>query len=94
MFKLSLLILSMTLFGCSGTKQVEIFDLPEAKEPIPNSAMEKCEEFLSELPPEFSEMPVAEAVDLLAVNHVVDATFYYECRRKQEELTGWIERNM
>jgi len=56
--------------------------------------MEKCEEFLSELPPEFSEMPVAEAVDLLAVNHVVDATFYYECRRKQEELTGWIERNM
>lgn len=55
--------------------------------------MEECADLLSELPLGFEELPVAEAVELLSVNHAVDTTFYYECKRKQAELTGWIERN-
>ena len=93
MFKLSLPILSLILFGCSTTKQVEIFDLPEAREPIPNAAMVECKELLSELPLDFDELPVAEAVEVLSVNHAVDASFYFQCKRKQVELTEWIKRN-
>jgi hypothetical protein len=88
-----LLILSLILSACSTTKPPEIFDLPEAREPIPNDAMEQCETFLSELPMGFDELPVADAVELLSVNYAVDAAFYFECKRKQEELTQWIERN-
>ena len=55
--------------------------------------MEKCDEMLSELPVGFEELSVQEAVDLLSVNHVVDSTFYFECKRKQEELSEWILRN-
>lgn len=55
--------------------------------------MEKCEAVLSQLPLGFEELPVDEAVELLSVNHAVDATFYYQCKRKQEELTEWILRN-
>jgi hypothetical protein len=62
-------------------------------EPIPTDAMQKCDEFLAELPVGFEELTVDEAVELLSVNHAVDAAFYFECKRKQEELTGWIERN-
>ena len=87
------LILSLILSGCIGTKPPEIFDLPEAREPIPDEAMERCEDSLSELPMGFDELPVADAVELLSVNHAVDATFYFQCKRKQEELAGWIERN-
>jgi hypothetical protein len=54
--------------------------------------MQKCDEFLSELPLGFEELPVAEAIKILATNHVVDATFYFQCKRKQEELTRWIEQ--
>jgi hypothetical protein len=93
MYRLWWLIPSVILSGCFGTKQVEIFDIPEAREPIPNDAMEQCEPTLSELPDNFAEIAVAEAVEILAINHAVDATFYFECKRKQEELTGWIERN-
>lgn len=93
MFRLLLPILSIMLSGCFGTKPPEIFDLPEAKEPIPNDAMLPCEVTLSELPDNFAEIPVADAVEILAVNHAVDATVYFECKRKQEELKGWIQRN-
>jgi hypothetical protein len=55
--------------------------------------MEQCEQVLSELPDNFAEIKVAEAVEILAVNHAVDATYFFECKRKQEELTRWIERN-
>lgn len=55
--------------------------------------MENCDEFLSELPLGFDELPVNKAVEILAVNKVVDATRYFQCKRKQEEMTGWIERN-
>jgi len=88
-----LLILSAILFASCGTKPPEIFDLPEAREPIPTDAMAKCSDMLSELPDGFEDLSVKEAVDILSVNHVVDATFYFQCKRKQEELTGWIERN-
>ena len=93
MYKLLLLILSAILSGCSGIKQVEIFDLPEAREPIPTSAMQSCEEFLSELPVGFEELTVDEAVEILSINHAVDATRFFQCSRKQKELTGWVERN-
>ena len=93
MKSLSLLILSAILSASCGTKPPEIFDLPEAREPIPNDAMESCEDLLSELPLGFEELPVADAVELLAVNHAVDATFYFQCKRKQEELSEWILRN-
>jgi len=62
-------------------------------EPIPIEAMQPCEEFLSELPVGFEELTVDEAVEILAVNHAVDATRFFQCKRKQEETTGWIERN-
>jgi hypothetical protein len=52
--------------------------------------MQKCEEELSTLPDNFTELPVAEAVEILAVNRIVDSTFYFECKRKQEELARWI----
>ena len=52
--------------------------------------MERCEATLSTLPDNFTELPVEEAVEILAVNHAVDATFYFECKRKQEELTRWV----
>lgn len=93
MFRLSLLILSVILFASCGTKPPEIFDLPEAREPIPDDAMQECDDLLSELPVGFEELDVADAIELLSVNHVVDATFYFECKRKQEELTQWIKRN-
>ena len=87
------LIPSAILFASCTTKPPEIFDLPEAREPIPTDAMAKCDEFLSELPVGFDELPVDQAVEILAVNKAVDATRYFQCKRKQEEMTGWIERN-
>ena len=55
--------------------------------------MAACDEFLSELPDDFHLLPVADAVEILAVNHAVDATQYFQCKRKQEELARWIDRN-
>lgn len=93
MFRLLLPILLVMALSACGTKPPEIFDLPEAREPIPTDAMAECEATLSELPDNFTEIPVADAVEILAVNHAVDATYYFECKRKQEELAGWISRN-
>jgi len=52
--------------------------------------MQPCEQGLTELPIGFSELPVAEAVEILSINHAVDSTFYFECKRKQEEEAEWI----
>jgi hypothetical protein len=52
-----------------------------------------CGKFLSELPENFPDLPVREAIEILAVNHAVDATEYFQCKRKQEELAQWIDRN-
>jgi hypothetical protein len=53
--------------------------------------MQQCDETLSQLPDNFPALSVEEALQLLEVNHVVDSTFYFECKRKQEELTKWIQ---
>lgn len=55
--------------------------------------MQSCEEFLSELPVGFEELTVDEAVEILSINHAVDATRFFQCSRKQKELTGWIKTN-
>ena len=60
-------------------------------DPKPIEAMIPCGNILSELPDNFVNLPVREAVEVLSVNHAVDATFYFECKRKHEDLTRWIE---
>jgi len=50
-----------------------------------------CEDKLSELPVTFPSLDVEEAVEILEVNHIVDSTFYFECKRKHEELSRWIK---
>jgi len=50
-----------------------------------------CASALSELPDNFADLPVREAISILSTNHVVDATWFFECVRKHEELTRWIE---
>jgi uncharacterized protein (DUF2344 family) len=52
--------------------------------------MQKCEPSLSQLPDDFPAMDVEVALEVLEVNHVVDSTYYFECKRKQEALTEWI----
>jgi hypothetical protein len=54
--------------------------------------MQSCEAMLSELPAGFPNLPVDEALEILATNHAVDSTFYFQCKRKHEELTRWIEK--
>jgi len=51
-----------------------------------------CGELLSELPDNFIELPVQEAVEILSVNHAVDAAYFFECSRKHRDLTRWIEK--
>jgi hypothetical protein len=53
--------------------------------------MVSCETALSELPENFPDLPVREAVSILSANHVIDATWFFECARKHAELTRWIE---
>lgn len=53
--------------------------------------MVSCETALSELPENFGDLPVREAVAILSTNHVIDATWFFECARKHSELTRWIE---
>ena len=53
--------------------------------------MVSCETMLSELPDNFGALPVAEAIDILSTNHIIDATYFFECARKHAELTRWIE---
>jgi hypothetical protein len=69
---------------------VVLHDSEKIPDPKPVESMQACDAMLSELPVGFSELPVAEAVELLAVNHAVDATFYFDCKRKHEDLTRWI----
>ena len=72
-------------------RRVEILPPPtpiEREQPI--EAMMPCEQSLSELPAGFENLPVDKAIEILATNHVVDSTFYFECKRKQEDLTRWI----
>ena len=57
----------------------------------PVEAMQKCEESLSELPEDFPAKTIQEALDILFANRIIDSTFYFECSRRQQELTGWIQ---
>lgn len=59
--------------------------------PQPTEAMLPCEEALSELPENFPELPVAEAINVLVANHIVDSTFFFECSRKHTDLVRWAE---
>lgn len=61
-------------------------------DPKPIEAMQACDDFLATLPVGFEALLVDEALEVLATNHAVDATFYFQCKRKQEELTRWIEK--
>lgn len=61
-------------------------------DPKPIEAMAKCEPELSQLPVGFSELPVEEAIELLATNKVIDSALYWECRTKQEDERRWIEK--
>jgi hypothetical protein len=61
--------------------------------PKPTEAMIPCGKILSELPENFVNLTVQEAVEILSVNHAVDAAYFFECSRKHGELSGWIERN-
>jgi hypothetical protein len=53
--------------------------------------MRPCDASLSELPDNFPALPVAEAIDILAANHIVDSTFYFECSRKHTDLVRWAQ---
>lgn len=84
-------ILSLTtLFGCGTTQVVDACPEP-IPIPEPTAAMVSCETALSELPENFGDLPVREAVAILSTNHVIDATWFFECARKHSELTRWIE---
>lgn len=50
-----------------------------------------CAAALSELPENFGDLPVREAIDILSANHIVDATWFFECVRKHSDLVRWIE---
>jgi hypothetical protein len=53
--------------------------------------MVSCETALSELPENFGDLPVRDAIELLSTNHVVDATWFFECARRHLDLVRWIE---
>ena len=71
---------------------MELADLEKQPDPKPIESMQKCHPTLSGLPNGFADLPVATAVEILSVNHAVDAAFYFECKTKQEDLTRWINQ--
>ena len=70
---------------------MELFEPEILPDPKPIEAMVKCEDALSTLPENFVNLPVADAVEILSVNKAVDATFYFQCKTKQEDLTRWVK---
>ena len=54
--------------------------------------MQKCDEILSQLPADFSELSVRQAIDILAENRVFDAAEFWECATKHEDLVRWIDK--
>ena len=77
--------------GC-GTNRVVVIPPSEPLERAkPIEAMQKCQDALSQLPDEFPTMDIQSALELLEVNHVVDSTFFFGCKRQQEELVKWIK---
>ena len=91
MFAWLWVILSLLTLSACGTTQV-VDACPEPiPTPEPTEAMVSCETALSELPENFPDLPVREAISILSANHVIDATWFFECARKHQELTRWIE---
>ena len=71
---------------------MELADLEKQPDPKPIEAMQPCAESLTALPADLIDRPVEEAVEILTVNHAVDAQFYYECKLKQEDEARWIRK--
>jgi len=80
----------MILSSCGTRQEVILSETEELERIKPIESMQKCEEVLSELPIDFPDRTVEEALDILVSNRIIDATFYFECKRKQEDLTRWI----
>lgn len=86
-----LLILSLTILSSCGTRQEVILSESEPLERIkPIESMQNCADVLSDLPIDFPGRTVEDAIELLVDNRIIDSTFYFECKRKQEDLTRWI----
>lgn len=81
----------LILSGCGTNRPVVLPPTEEPPRDKPIEAMANCEDALSALPDNFPDLTVKEALELLEVNHIIDSTFYFECKRKQEDLTRWIQ---
>lgn len=81
----------MILFGCGTTRPVPLPPSEPLERNKPIEAMRQCEEVLSELPADFTQKTVQQALEILLANRIIDSTFYFECSRRQAELARWIQ---
>lgn len=78
--------------SCGTTPEPVLFEPEAIPDPKPVEAMQKCDEILSQLPVDFSDLSVREAIDILAKNRAFDAAEFWECATKHEDLVRWIEK--